>query len=565
MEKSQDDDEKIIKSIGNILSLPKESDDGNVEYKQQLINLTPERIEGLITQMSYRLNEGGGEAIYEIGYTDDGFPKGLSKEKLDESINNLVKIANNINAKIMKIMEKEVSPNKYVSEVLVRENYDRNHKYIDLTIVVAGNVDASKSSTIGVLTTGILDDGKGLARSHVCNFKHELETGRTSSIAKHILGFRSDGTIVNDNLKSKLSWPDIVGESSKIITFNDLAGHERYLRTTIRGFSSMYADYCMIVMDGLRGFTHMTKEHLGLALSFKIPFYIVVSKIDITPQHIREDLREKINSLMKQPGLRKIPIWIKNDDDICTAANKINTGACVPIFEISNVTGENIDSLRKFLNLLPTKKNYEIQVNEHVEFIIDEKFTVPGAGTVVSGQLLQGKVRKNDVVMIGPDGNGNFKKTQIKSIHFKQILVEEAEAGHFFCFAIKNVNKSWIRRGMVIVSAQGITNATNEFEAEVNILTNHHTTIRIGYEPCIHINNIAQPCKIMSIEKIKSGKKNNEEEEEVEEGRVILRPGDKANIHFKFKVKPEYIREGLRIIFRENKVRGIGIIKRIIC
>jgi GTPase len=557
------EEDKLSNTIGNILSLSKESDDGNIEYKQQLINLTSDRIDGLITQMGYRLNEGGGEAIYEIGYTDDGFPRGLSREKLDESINNLKNIASRLNAKIMKIMEKEISPNKFVSEVLVRENYDRNHKYIDLTILVAGNVDASKSSTIGVLTTGQLDDGKGSARSHILNFKHELETGRTSSIAKHILGFRSDGSIVNDSLKYKLSWPDIVSESSKIITFNDLAGHEKYLRTTIRGFSSMYADYCMIVMDGLRGFTHMTKEHLGLALSFKIPFYIVVSKIDITPQHIREELREKINILMKQPGLRKIPIWIKNDDDICTAANKINTGACVPIFEISNVTGENINNLRKFLNLLPHKKNLEIKQNEHIEYIIDEKFTVPGVGTVISGQLLKGKVKKNDFVMIGPDGNGNFKKTQIKSIHFKQIFVDEAEAGHFYCFAIKNINKNWIRRGMVIVSTHGIKNASHEFEAEVNILTTHHTTIKLGYEPCIHINNISQSCKILNIEKIKSKVK--DDENDIEEGKIILRPGDKANIHFKFKVKPEYIREGLRIIFRENKVRGIGIIKKIIC
>jgi elongation factor 1-alpha len=148
------EEDKLINTIGNILSLPKELDDGNIEYKQQLINLTPERIEGLITQMCYRLNEGSGEAIYEIGYTDDGFPRGLSKEKLNESLNNLNTIANRVNAKIMKIMEKEVSPNKYVIEALVRENYDHNNKYIDLTIVVAGNVDASKSSTIGVLITG---------------------------------------------------------------------------------------------------------------------------------------------------------------------------------------------------------------------------------------------------------------------------------------------------------------------------------------------------------------------------------------------------------------------------
>ena len=47
-----------------------EKDDGNIEYKLKLINLSPERINTLITQMKYRLNEGSGEAIYEIGIKD---------------------------------------------------------------------------------------------------------------------------------------------------------------------------------------------------------------------------------------------------------------------------------------------------------------------------------------------------------------------------------------------------------------------------------------------------------------------------------------------------------------
>ena len=50
-------------------------------------------------------------------------------------------------------------------------------------IAVIGNVDAGKSTLVGTLTKGVCDDGNGLARNLVMNFKHELEVGRTSSIA----------------------------------------------------------------------------------------------------------------------------------------------------------------------------------------------------------------------------------------------------------------------------------------------------------------------------------------------------------------------------------------------
>lgn len=55
-------------------------------------------------------------------------------------------------------------------------------------MAVCGNVDSGKSTTIGVLTRGVLDNGRGLARSHVFVHKHEIETGRTSSVSHQILG-----------------------------------------------------------------------------------------------------------------------------------------------------------------------------------------------------------------------------------------------------------------------------------------------------------------------------------------------------------------------------------------
>lgn len=52
-----------------------EVEEGNVEYKLKLIDPTPERFQQLVSQLKWRLTEGQGEALYEIGVEDNGFPK----------------------------------------------------------------------------------------------------------------------------------------------------------------------------------------------------------------------------------------------------------------------------------------------------------------------------------------------------------------------------------------------------------------------------------------------------------------------------------------------------------
>ena len=52
-----------------------------------------------------------------------------------------------------------------------------------IRIALVGNVDSGKSTLVGVLTKGILDDGWGASRKKVFNYPHENKTGRTSSIA----------------------------------------------------------------------------------------------------------------------------------------------------------------------------------------------------------------------------------------------------------------------------------------------------------------------------------------------------------------------------------------------
>ena len=211
----------------NMIIFDPEKDDGNIEYKLKLINLDDEKFDRRMTQMKYRIDEGNGEAFYHIGRMDNGIQLGLTQLEYLESVENLHKLAKKLNCAIIPISEPIINYS-YIGEFLIREINSNN--YIDLKIGVAGNVDAGKSTTIGTLTKGILDDGRGKARVHVFNHKHEINSGRTSSIGHQIMGYDSNGVIVNSKSDRQPTWAEIISQSNKIVTFYDLAGHEKYLR-----------------------------------------------------------------------------------------------------------------------------------------------------------------------------------------------------------------------------------------------------------------------------------------------------------------------------------------------
>ena len=66
---------------------------------------------------------------------------------------------------------------------------------IDIRLAVLGNVDTGKSTLLGVLAHGELDNGRGRARLNLFRHLHEIQSGRTSSISHEILGFNSKGEV----------------------------------------------------------------------------------------------------------------------------------------------------------------------------------------------------------------------------------------------------------------------------------------------------------------------------------------------------------------------------------
>lgn len=72
----------------------------------------------------------------------------------------------------------------------------------DVRVAVIGNVDSGKSTLVGVLSKGIMDDGRGSARLKVFNFNHEANNGRTSSIGQEIMGFDGGKVIEPERLNA---------------------------------------------------------------------------------------------------------------------------------------------------------------------------------------------------------------------------------------------------------------------------------------------------------------------------------------------------------------------------
>lgn len=159
----------------------------------------------------------------------------------------------------------------------------------NIRVAVVGNVDAGKSTLIGTLVSSFLDDGRGSSRTSIMKHRHEIESGRTSTATSHLLGFRHSGEPISGRDKVRAnrmkSEDEIARESYRIITLMDLAGHEKYLKTTIHGVSSGMADYGLILVNSRHPPTHMTQHHLNLCCSFGIPVIVVFTKVDGCPDH----------------------------------------------------------------------------------------------------------------------------------------------------------------------------------------------------------------------------------------------------------------------------------------
>ena len=239
-------------------------------------------------------------------------------------------------------------------------------------IGILGNVDSGKSTIISVLKEKILDNGRGLARKQILKHQHEKDSGRTSSITHHYY---------------------IDKDSNKVVSFIDLAGHEKYYKTTIFGVNGSSLDYIVLMIGSNMGVTKMTIEHLTLILILKIPFIVVFSKSDLCPNNI---FKQTFNSLTKVLKRYKIHNELKeiNTLELCKENYNFKDKKIIPYFKVSNVNGSNIDLLMNFITNINEIYDWDLLKEEKQKFVIEDVYYVNGVGLVISGTMISGIIKK---------------------------------------------------------------------------------------------------------------------------------------------------------------------------
>lgn len=391
----------------------------------------------------------------------------------------------------------------------------------ELRIASIGNVDSAKSTTISVIAKDILDDGRGLARKHILKHPHEITSGRTSSVSQYY-----------------------IETDDSILGFIDLAGHKRYLKTTMCGLNGNFIDYVMVTIGADRGVIGMTIEHLTIAIALKLPVFIVITKFDIAIEHKLKKIKDRLTKIFSLPIAGNKRIRYVNNENIDSIINEYDyKSTFIPVFEVSNISGHNIDILRKFTYNLKKYKSVGNIDNQNPVFRIDDTFKLDGIGLILSGIVQEGIISTQDNLYIGPF-NGEFIEVSVKSIHdnFKN-SINYLQCGQSGCINIKPTNtkkkkliRNMIKRGTVLIKSPF---SIFKFDAVITIL-HHPTTIRENYEPVIHCGSVRQTARICHMD--------NE----------LVRSGDSTNATFQFKFKPEFIELNQDIVFREGNTKGIG-------
>lgn len=124
-----------------------EYDFGNTEYKLKLTNTNNARIEELVTQMKFRLQEGAGTCYYKIGLEDNGNPLGINQDELKLSLDVLEEIAERLNAtaNVVNVVKGKVG---FIGEIIVNLNETVLSNKYEVNIGLLGEYSSGKSTLV---------------------------------------------------------------------------------------------------------------------------------------------------------------------------------------------------------------------------------------------------------------------------------------------------------------------------------------------------------------------------------------------------------------------------------
>ena len=221
----------------------------------------------------------------------------------------------------------------------------------------------------------------------------------------------------------------------------DVPGHEKFIKNMLAGVVGM--DMVLLVIAADEGIMPQTAEHLNILNLLGVENGIaVMTKCDMADEEwislVKEDIRETLKST-----------FLEN----------------APIVEVSSKTGRGIDKLVQEINKQAAKGVKERELNTIPRLPIDRVFSITGFGTVITGTLISGMLKKGDEVEIYPVN----KLCRVRNIQVHSSDADKAYAGQRTAINLSNIKKTDIYRGCVIAPVNSMKN-TMMLDVKLNML-----------------------------------------------------------------------------------------------
>jgi elongation factor Tu len=312
----------------------------------------------------------------------------------------------------------------------------------------------------------------------------------------------------------------------------DCPGHADYVKNMITGAAQM--DGAILVVSAADGPMPQTREHILLARQVGVPSIIVcLNKVDLADADLLELIEMEIRELLTKYGFpgEKTPI-------IRASA----TAALEGKPEGEKAIADLLDALDNFI---PDPVR---EIDKPFLMCIEDVFTIEGRGTVVTGRVERGLLKKMEEVEIV--GLADTRKTVATDIEMFRKLLDSASAGDNVGVLLRGITKTEVERGMVLAKPGSITPHT-KFKGEVYGLTKdeggRHTPFFTNYRPQFYFRTSDVTGTLT-----------------LPAGVEMVMPGDNVSVEVELQ-KTIAMEKGLKFAIREGgRTIGSGIVVEVI-
>jgi selenocysteine-specific elongation factor len=236
--------------------------------------------------------------------------------------------------------------------------------------------------------------------------------------------------------------PAANGETLRL-GFVDVPGHERFVRNMLAGVGGI--DLVLFVIAADESIKPQTREHFDICRLLNIPRGItVLTKSDLVDAEMLEVVRLEVEEFLRGSFLDAVRS---------------------PIMALSARTGAGVEALQQELARVAAEATAR-DSSALFRLPIDRVFVMKGFGTVVTGTLVAGAVRKEEEVEVHPTG----KRVRVRGVEVHGAAADQATAGQRTALNLAGVAKEELARGMML-APPGLLRSANRFDASLTLLS----------------------------------------------------------------------------------------------